>query len=183
MPCEPLRRRYDNRKTPQTVVNVPATTPFYKAAVTTLLVNKKIKFKRDVVKVVMRDRDTLKIYIRSVGFTTLKIDDLHDMAVLFVPQPKPGSPVTVDYLAAHFHPKAPKDLKDVPLKDQGEFWRWKAVGDIYVKEYYTPEPVVETAIAETKRKLIMRLVEVREIPPDTKPFRQEKVLQEEEVKE
>lgn len=181
MPCNSLRNRYDTRKTNQTIT-VAATQPFYKAVVKTLLVEKKIKFRNEVVKVVMKDRDTFKVYIRYKGYVTIKIDDLHDMAVLFLPKPDPKKPPTFADLANHFHPKAPKDLMDKPLQpEESGPWRWKAVGDIYVKEYYTPEKPVETPQAALKKKLIMRVIEVSEVTPAPAPIKQERVLQEEEV--
>lgn len=182
MPCDLVRERFDNRK-PKEVVNIPLTEPFAKAAIKTLIMEKKITFKRDVAKITMKDRDTLKIYIRYKGFTTLKIDDLHDMAVLFVPQPKPGSPITINDLRAHFHPKAPKDLMDKPIAEENRPWRWKLVGDTYIKEYYTPEVPVETLKVAIKKKLIMRVIEVSEVTPTPAPVKQERVLEEEEITE
>lgn len=176
-----IRERYDNRKARE-VVNIPLAQPFAKAVVKTLLVNKQIRLKGDVVKVVMKDRDTLKAFIRYKGFVLLKIDELHDMAVLFVPKPKPGSPISLEYMRAHFHPKAPKDLLDQPLKEEERPWRWKAVGDMYVKEYYTPEKPVEEPKVAQKKKLVMRVVEVTEVTPTPAPVQQERVLEEEEIK-
>lgn len=84
---------------------------------------------------------------RSREVLELLIEELHDMAVKFLPKIDPNKPLTFAEMRKHFHPKAPKDLTDKPVPEMVRKFVEVPLGDTYgFKEVYEvrePPPIKE----------------------------------------
>jgi hypothetical protein len=207
MPCHEVRSRYDSwvQREGNKPMPLPASEPLVKAA--KAKAGKKAIRDRQV-KAVMISKKTIRLKIsgeQEYNFMTRKyvqktfeldflIDDIHDMAMKFLPPLDPQRDF-FQMLRLHHHPKNPKDLKDkalepTPEEDASMYFKWRrveetvtdqATGEIrthvtFVKEWLKREE--KPVPPKPKKKIITRKIEVseEEIPAQKVP--KERVLEE-----
>lgn len=165
MPCAPMVAAYKEMVEEKELMEeliLEATNPF-RRAIEKEFANRAVT----VEKVAMISRTTLRAslvglfnnprtgYVKRVPSTMdFSIEELHHMAVLFVPPLKPNEPMSMEYLQQFQSPSAPKDTISAPLLySKRSFTRVESVdGDFFVEEFVYANPKEVQAKLEEESK-------------------------------
>jgi hypothetical protein len=175
MPCDEMIEQFEEiQKRGEEYLALDPENPFSKAVVSELAMRgvraasevRMYSREKLTVQVDMTAKDQWGNMTRTREILDLMIDELHDMAVTFLPPVDPNKPLTFEEMRKHFHPKVPKDTLGTPLPEMKRKYVEVSTIDGYhfdeVWEFVEPKPEESEEISSEVDKFIAEEVKVYE---------------------